>query len=171
MESVSRKCGMIGFVGVHVISDGGRVLGLNGSVCGVQSSRTLDVVSRSKRVGSVLRCEKSKGTSEESSEEEVSVPLGKMDAEEMGVREQVLSALEEERAKVAKIKEVRSRINLGVTRDEDGKSNMWAVEPPLSMDDENAPNYIAIALGVFILAILAAAVAPNLAFFNNPDQF
>lgn len=61
-------------------------------------------------------------------------------------------------------------INTGVTRDLDGKSNVWAVEPNVEVDDKPEVNSLAI-LGA-VVAVIAAAllILPRLPL-ANPDQF
>jgi hypothetical protein len=61
-------------------------------------------------------------------------------------------------------------LNTGVTRDADGKSNVWAVEPTLEVQDEPETNKLAILAAVFAAVALALVVLPKLPFINA-DQF
>lgn len=61
-------------------------------------------------------------------------------------------------------------LNTGVTRDADGKSNVWAVEPTLEVQDEPEANKLAILGAVFAAVAVALLVLPKLPFVNA-DQF
>jgi len=122
------------------------------------------------RSAKVVRVCAAKDAEKEEAVEET-VPLVKPSEEEEAIRDQVIAALEFERKKAADAG-IISRRKLGATRDVDGKSNVWAVEPMLSMDDNTGkPNYALVAIGVAVLAVIIAGILPQLTFFNNPDQF
>ncbi|KOO33940.1 hypothetical protein Ctob_010755 [Chrysochromulina tobinii] len=59
---------------------------------------------------------------------------------------------------------------LGATIDQDGKSNVWAVEPSMKVDkkDKGLMAFAPVA-GVAVLALLAIPLLPSL-FAANPDQ-
>merc|ERR1712222_190022 len=59
---------------------------------------------------------------------------------------------------------------LGATVDQDGKSNVWAVEPSMKVEgeDKGLMAYAPVA-GVALLALLAVPLLPLL-FATNPDQ-
>jgi len=59
---------------------------------------------------------------------------------------------------------------LGATVDQDGKSNVWAVEPTMKVDsvDKGLMAYAPVA-GVALLAVLTVPLLPLL-FAANPDQ-
>merc|ERR1712087_774750 len=60
---------------------------------------------------------------------------------------------------------------LGATVDQDGKSNVWAVEPAMKVEGENDKGIMAFApvAGVALLALLSVPLLPLL-FAANPDQ-
>lgn len=62
------------------------------------------------------------------------------------------------------------RGSLGITRDEDGKSNVWAVEPKMAVDEKPQVPKVAILVAVFACVFVALLVLPNLPFTNG-DQF
>lgn len=62
------------------------------------------------------------------------------------------------------------RANLGVTRDADGKSNVWPVEPVEAVDQKKQPAKLAILGAVFACVAFALLVLPQLPFTNG-DQF
>mmetsp|Transcript_6709 Transcript_6709/g.14342 ORF Transcript_6709/g.14342 Transcript_6709/m.14342 type:complete len:153 (-) Transcript_6709:64-522(-) len=123
-------------------------------------------VVRSARLGVVRMSE---GGKSEAVEE--TVPLVQPSEEDMQIRDEVMEALAKERQRAADTNTVARR-KLGATRDIDGKSNVWAVEPLESLDDPaDKPNYAIFAIGVAALAVLIAGILPQLSIFNNPDQF
>lgn len=60
--------------------------------------------------------------------------------------------------------------NLGVTRDADGKSNVWAVEPPMTTDQRDQIPKATILAAVFGVVLVALLILPKLPFTNG-DQF
>merc|ERR1719198_2010937 len=59
---------------------------------------------------------------------------------------------------------------LGATVDQDGKSNVWAVEPSMKVDKKDKGMMVyAPVVGVAALALLAIPLLPAL-FAANPDQ-
>ncbi len=60
--------------------------------------------------------------------------------------------------------------NLGVTRDADGKSNVWAVEPPMTTDQRDQIPKATILASVFAVILLALLILPKLPL-TNADQF
>jgi len=64
-----------------------------------------------------------------------------------------------------------AREKLGATVDQDGKSNVWAVEPAMQVDKAGDKGLLAFApvAGVALLALLAIPLLPTL-FAANPDQ-
>jgi len=65
-----------------------------------------------------------------------------------------------------------AREKLGATVDQDGKSNVWAVEPAMKVDNESSDKGLlafAPVAGVAALALLAIPLLPVL-FAANPDQ-
>jgi len=59
---------------------------------------------------------------------------------------------------------------LGATIDQDGKSNVWAVEPAMKVDKKDKGMMVyAPVVGVAALALLAIPLLPAL-FAANPDQ-
>jgi hypothetical protein len=77
--------------------------------------------------------------------------------------------LAEMRASAAKDEGPRT-MNTGVTRDMDGKSNVWAVEPSENVDEKPEINKVAILGAVFAAVAFALIVLPKLPFING-DQF
>lgn len=61
-------------------------------------------------------------------------------------------------------------LNTGVTRDADGKSNVWAVEPTLEVQSSPEVPKAAILGAVFAAVAVALLVLPKLPFVNA-DQF
>lgn len=59
--------------------------------------------------------------------------------------------------------------NMGVTRDADGKSNIWALEPPSEVDTKPQVNKVAILGMVLVAVIFAVLLLPQLPF-TNLDQ-
>lgn len=60
--------------------------------------------------------------------------------------------------------------NMGVTRDADGKSNVWAVEPTEKVDEKPEVNKAAVLGAVFAAVGAALIILPNLPLVNA-DQF
>lgn len=60
--------------------------------------------------------------------------------------------------------------NLGVTRDADGKSNVWAVEPPMTTDQRDQIPKTTILASVFAIIFLVLLILPKLPLTNG-DQF
>ena len=103
----------------------------------------------------------------DSSTEEKSVPL--VDLENpTNVKESTAEILAEMRAEAANTKGPRTT-NMGVTRDADGKSNIWALEPLSEVDKGPEVNKLAILGMVFVAVIFAVIFLPQLPF-TNPDQ-
>lgn len=61
-------------------------------------------------------------------------------------------------------------LNTGVTRDADGKSNVWAVEPTLEVQSAPEVSKAVILGAVFAAVAVALLVLPKLPFVNA-DQF
>lgn len=93
-------------------------------------------------------------------EESVSLTDGSTDA---------ASILKEMRSTAAEDAGPRT-LNTGVTRDADGKSNVWAVEPTLEVDEKPQLSKGAILGAVFAAVGVALLVLPQLPFVNA-DQF
>lgn len=123
------------------------------SVCGVPNSR-LAFSARPARFSPRMTAVQSE---DEESDSQGTVPFS---------AQEVLSSM---RSTVAKDDGPRS-INTGVTRDADGKSNVWAVEPSIQVDDKPEMNKLAILGAVFAAVALALFVLPRLPFVT-PDQF
>jgi hypothetical protein len=77
--------------------------------------------------------------------------------------------LSEMRSKAAEHTGPRT-LNTGVTRDMDGKSNVWAVEPTERVDEKPEDNKAAIFGAVIAAVIVALILLPRLPFVNA-DQF
>lgn len=59
--------------------------------------------------------------------------------------------------------------NMGVTKDADGKSNIWALEPKSEVDNRPPVNKIAI-LGMVLVAVVFAVIFLPQLPFTNADQ-
>lgn len=94
-------------------------------------------------------------------EESVSLTDGKADT---------AAILSEMRSSIEAEGKIPRTLNTGVTRDADGKSNVWAVEPSQVVDEGPEVNKLAILGAVFAAVAVALVVLPNLPFVNA-DQF
>lgn len=97
-------------------------------------------------------------------EEEVTVPLTSASGILKSMREQVAAE------PYVPPGDSVPRGGLGVTRDQDGKSNVWAVEPKMDVDEKPQLSKAAILAAVFGCVIAALLILPNLPFTNG-DQF
>ena len=95
------------------------------------------------------------------------VPGTEEEDEPLVSAESILGAM---RADVAQENGLPRPQRTGVTRDADGKSNIWAVEPSVAVDDKPQLNK-ALLLGVaLVFVILAIILLPSLPL-TNMDQF
>eukprot|EP00189_Rhodosorus_marinus_P006093 CAMPEP_0113959608 /NCGR_PEP_ID=MMETSP0011_2-20120614/4242_1 /TAXON_ID=101924 /ORGANISM="Rhodosorus marinus" /LENGTH=169 /DNA_ID=CAMNT_0000970945 /DNA_START=87 /DNA_END=596 /DNA_ORIENTATION=- /assembly_acc=CAM_ASM_000156 len=106
---------------------------------------------------------------EEAAAEEI-VSLVGLSKEEEEQKREILSQLEEEREEYQKVILPNNR-NLGATRDADGKSNIWAVEPPVVVEsEEQQSNKGAIIAACVALIVLGMASLPFLPLIS-PDAY
>ncbi|KAG5175029.1 hypothetical protein JKP88DRAFT_101142 [Tribonema minus] len=63
-----------------------------------------------------------------------------------------------------------ANMRYGASRDQDGKSNVWAIEPKMKVE-EGENKGASLATGAIILAVAAAAVVATLANLPSPDTY
>uniref|UniRef100_A0A7S2ZQ12 Uncharacterized protein n=1 Tax=Rhodosorus marinus TaxID=101924 RepID=A0A7S2ZQ12_9RHOD len=101
---------------------------------------------------------------------EETVSLVGLSKEEEEQKKEILSQLEEEREEYQRVILPNNR-NLGATRDADGKSNIWAVEPPVVVEsEEQQSNRGAIIAACVALIVLGMASLPFLPLIS-PDAY
>jgi len=101
---------------------------------------------------------------------EETVSLVGLSKEEMEEKNEILSQLEGDREEYQRVILPNNR-NLGATRDADGKSNIWAVEPPVVLDSEEASSkgaVTAVWVAIFVVGVMASL--PFLPFIS-PDAY
>lgn len=101
-------------------------------------------------------------------EEEETVVLVKLSDEEQKEKDEIMAQLEEQ---VAPKTFAPNNRNLGATRDADGKSNIWAVEPRVNLEDEESGNEKKVFVFIAVSLVLAGiAVLPKLPLIS-PDAY
>ncbi|KAJ8901186.1 hypothetical protein NDN08_007035 [Rhodosorus marinus] len=100
---------------------------------------------------------------------EETVSLVGLSKDEEAQKNEILSQLEEEREEYQRVILPNNR-NLGATRDADGKSNIWAVEPPVVVESEEQSNKVAIIAACVALIVLGMASLPFLPLIS-PDVY
>mmetsp|Transcript_9682 Transcript_9682/g.24309 ORF Transcript_9682/g.24309 Transcript_9682/m.24309 type:complete len:145 (-) Transcript_9682:134-568(-) len=98
-------------------------------------------------------------------DEETTVPLATMTEDEMETKKMVLQALADE----AQMPRYTETSRLGATRDADGKSNVWAVEPKVVEDQNEEGKGGGVVIGVIAMAITAVLILVQVGF-TNPEQ-
>lgn len=99
-------------------------------------------------------------------EEEVVKPLATLSQEEQAEKDEIMAALA---AEVQERVILPNNRNLGATVDQDGKSNIWAVEPKITVD-EGTDNKALIVGGVVAIILAGIAFLPQLPLIS-PDAY
>ncbi|KAA8492440.1 hypothetical protein FVE85_7947 [Porphyridium purpureum] len=151
----------MGFVGAGSVFAGSKVIA-DARVSRGASARVGVAMWRRSRMANVVKMVQDEGGNASDSDSGI---------EQGGMRDQVMRELRDAQDKDSKTTAPsKPRNRLGATIDEEGKSNIWAVEPKESMDAEEK-SYLLYAVAAVAFFIVVAFLLPQTGVFNSADQF